>query len=169
MTKENSWIVVGKFGRPQGLSGFVRVFSFTEPKDNLYDYMPWHAEIAGSLQLLEPVEFKKNTKFDLVKIAGFEKRELAEQLTNIEIVIEREQLPDLPNDEYYWHQLFGMTVENTQGVVLGTVKDMLATGANDVMIVDGKKRHLIPYVQKEFILNIDNAKNLITVNWDEDF
>ena len=90
-------------------------------------------------------------------------------MTNIEIVIEREQLPNLTDDEYYWHQLIGMTVENTQGMVLGRVKDMLATGANDVMIVDGEKRSLIPYVHGEFVLSIDNVKNLITVNWDEDF
>lgn len=169
MTKESDWIVVGKFGRPQGLKGMVRVFSFTQPKDNLYDYLPWHAEIDNCIIKLEMLELQHNNKFGLVKIAGFDNRELAERLTNIEILVAKDLLPALSADEYYWHELVGMTVVNINGVVLGKVQDMLATGANDVMIVEGENRTLIPYVDEEFVVSVDDNKKLITVKWDEDF
>lgn len=169
VTKEHDWIVVGKFGRPQGLQGLVRVFSFTQPLGNLYDYAPWHAEIAGHLKCLELLELKKNAKFGLVRVAGFASRELAEILTNVEILVAKNILPTLNEGEYYWHELVGMTVKNTSGVVLGEVRDMLATGANDVMIVEGEKERLIPYVYTEFVVKVDNDSNLITVKWDEDF
>lgn len=169
MTKKSDWIVVGKFGRPQGLKGMVRVFSFTQPKDNLYDYLPWHAEIDNCIIKLEMLELQHNSKFGLAKIAGFDNRELAERLTNIEILVAKDLLPALSADEYYWHELVGMTVVNINGVVLGKVQDMLATGANDVMIVEGENRTLIPYVDEEFVVSVDDNKKLITVKWDEDF
>lgn len=166
MTNKN-WIVVGQFGRPQGLNGFVRVFSFTEPKDNLYKYNNWHAQINHALQKIEPLDLQKHSKFDLVKIVGFESRDGVASLTNVKIVIEKTQLPPLVENEYYWHQLLGMSVTNKQGVALGTVQDMLATGANDVMIVEGVKRYLIPFIYNDFVVKIDN--NIITVDWDAEF
>ncbi len=169
INKEKNWVVIGKFGRPQGLTGLVRVFSFTEPKDNLYDYKPWHIKVNNNIQKIDPVELKRNTKFDLVKIAGYESREQIAILTNTEIIIEGKQLPILANNEYYWHELIDMNVQNVEGVHLGKVKEMLATGSNDVMIVEGEKRFLIPYIHDNFILSVDNENKLITVNWDPEF
>lgn len=169
LNKDKNWVVVGKFGRPQGLAGLVRVFSFTDPKDNLYDYSSWLAKINHVVQEVKPLTLQRNNKFDLVKIAGYESREKAALLTNVEIVIESNQLPILAENEYYWHELIGMKVQNDQGVSLGEVKEMLETGANDVIIVEGEKRHLIPYIYNDFVLNIDNLQKLITVNWDPDF
>lgn len=169
VSKDKNWVVVGKFGRPQGLAGLVRVFSFTDPRDNLYDYSNWHAKINHVIQEIKPLTLQRNNKFDLVKIAGYESRELAALLTNVEIVIESSQLPILAANEYYWHELVGMKVQNDQGVSLGEVKEMLETGANDVIIVEGEKRHLIPYIYNDFVLNIDNNHKLITVHWDPDF
>lgn len=169
ISKNKNWVVIGKFGRPQGLTGMVRVFSFTDPKDNLYDYKNWHAKINHEIQEIKPVALQKNNKFDLVKIAGYESREQAAFLTNVEIIIEGSQLPILADDEYYWHELVGMEVQNCQGLSLGKVKEMLETGANDVIIVEGNKRYLIPYIINDFILNIDSINKIITVDWDPDF
>lgn len=169
ISKDKKWVVVGKFGRPQGLTGLVRVFSYTYPKDNLYDYKNWHAKINHVFQEIKPVALQKNNKFDLVKIAGYESREQAEMLTNIEIVIEEKQLPLLAENEYYWRDLIGMEVHNNHGVNLGKVTEMLDTGANDVVVVEGEKRYLIPYIHDDFILNIDDNNKLITVDWDPDF
>ncbi len=169
INNSKNWVVIGKFGRPQGLTGFVRVFSFTDPKDNIFDYINWHAKINHVIQEIKPVTLQKNNKFDLVKIAGFESREQAAALTNIEIVIEESQLPTLPENEYYWHELIGMNVQNDQGINLGAVKEMLETGANDVVVVEGEKRYLIPYICDDFILNVDSNNKLITVNWDPEF
>lgn len=164
-----NWVVIGKFGRPQGLQGLVRIFSFTNPTDNLFGYDKWHAKINGVIQEIKPLNVTKNNKVDLVKIAGYESREQAALLTNVEIFIKQSQLPVLASDEFYWHELIGMSVENNQKVYLGKVKEMLDTGANDVIVVEGDKRHLIPYIFDDFILHIDRQSMLITVDWDPNF
>lgn len=169
MTNKNQeLIVVGKFGRVQGLDGFIRVVSFTEPKENILNYLPWHIKVNNGMQISKPIAIKKSAKFDLVKIAGFEDRDQAHALTNTEISIEKSLLPQLQDDEYYWHDIIGMSVINTENIILGKVEDIIATGSNDVLVVNGGKRHLIPYIN-DYVINIDKEKNLITTNWNEDF
>lgn len=83
--------------------------------------------------------------------------------------MQREQLAELEPGEYYWHQLIGMTVVNTKGESFGKVVEILPTGANDVLVVQGEKKHLIPYLPGQFVLDINDSQHLITVDWDLDF
>lgn len=169
MDKTSDWVTVGRFGRPRGIKGFVKVISFTHPLENILMYQPWHAYIKGQWQPLAIKKAVTEHKFAFVQIEGFLERELAATLTNVDIAIKREQLPDLAPGEYYWHQLIGMTVVDVAGVVLGTVAEIIATGANDVLVVDGEKRHLIPYVPEKYIIKVDESSSNIIVDWDVDF
>jgi 16S rRNA processing protein RimM len=94
--------------------------------------------------------------------------EEARAFTNVSIGVFRDQLPPLPNNEYYWSDLEGLTVVNLQGIELGTVAYLFETGANDVIVVQGTKEHLIPYVPGPIIKNVDLNKR-IEVDWDPDF
>jgi 16S rRNA processing protein RimM len=167
--KEVLWIVIGKFGRVQGLNGLIRVVSFTEPKENIVNYHPWYANINNNIQPLKLLKIEKSNKFTLVQVDGYQEREQVSNLTNIEIMIKESQLPELAPEEYYWHDLVGMQVINKNGDELGIVAEIMETGANDVLIVSGEKRLLIPYVKDKYIINIDGDKRVITVNWDENF
>ena len=82
--------------------------------------------------------------------------------------IEKSQLPQLAQGEYYWDELTGLEVINNQGIVLGTISYMVDTGANNVMVVNGKKEHWVPYIEP-FLISIDMDKRQILVDWDEDF
>lgn len=165
----DEWVIVGRFGRPRGIKGFVKVISFTEPRENILQYEPWYARIDKQWQPLNIKQVSIEHKFIFAQIEGFPEREQAANLTNIDIAIKQEQLPDLEPGEYYWHQLIGMTVVNLQNIVLGTVAEMIATGANDVLVVTGEKRYLIPFVPEKYVIRIDNKSAQVVVDWDVDF
>ncbi|WP_454782985.1 ribosome maturation factor RimM [Legionella sp. WA2022007384] len=169
MNNQENWIIIARLGRPHGVKGFVTVHSFTEPRDNVLKYANWHAFINNKWQPIKLLRAEVQNKSIIVQIEGYPERELVAQLTNIEIAVQQEQLEKLEPGEYYWHQLIGMKVINQQGESFGKVIEIIPTGANDVLVVEGNKRHLIPYLPGKFILDVDSTQQLITVDWDMDF
>tara|TARA_Y100000588_G_C13984386_1_gene808678 strand:- start:78 stop:590 length:513 start_codon:yes stop_codon:yes gene_type:complete len=163
------WVVVGQFGRPHGIKGFISVHSFTEPRENILKYSDWHGKIDGQWQKLNITHAEVNNKSVLVKVADYLNRESVSRLTNVELAVTKDKLPSLKDGEYYWHQLIGMKVMTEKGVSFGTVKEILSTGAHDVLVVQGHKRLLIPYVPDHYIINIDEINATIFVDWDEEF
>ena len=169
MDTADKWITLGRFGRPHGVKGFITVHSFTEPRENILKYPHWHAKINKQWQHLNILHAEVNHKSILAKVDGFQDRESASKLTNIEIAVSKDILPDLDDGDYYWFQLIGMNVVNQQGRKLGSVREILPTGAHDVLVIHGERKHLIPYVHEKIIISIDEQNGLITVDWDEDF
>ncbi len=163
------WLVIGRFGRPHGIKGFITVVSFTEPRENILNYTHWHVGSNNQWQPLNVLQTKVNNKFILAQVEGYAEREQVARLTNVEIAVKREQLQALKPDEYYWHELMDMSVVTKQGRVLGVVSEIMATGSNDVLVVLGEGRYLIPFLPEDVILEIDSRKRLITVDWDPDF
>jgi 16S rRNA processing protein RimM len=162
-------VVIGRFGRPHGIKGFVVIHSFTEPRENILEYSNWQVLLNKKWQPVKPIAFEVHSKAIIAKIDGFAQRELASQLTHAEIAVDDTQLAKLNPGEYYWHELIGMNVVNQDGTVFGKVAELIATGANDVLVVKGEKRHLIPYLPGQFIKEIDTQRQTITVDWDLDF
>lgn len=170
MENSTDWIVVGRFGRAHGIKGFITVYSFTEPRDNILRYTDWHARIANQWQPLKIVHLEINNKLILAQIEGYREREQVAGLTNVEIAVSRTQLPALEPGEYYWHELVGMQVINQQGQSFGKVIEILPTGANDVLVVQGEeKRHLIPYLLGQYVIEVNPSERLIKVDWELDF
>ena len=79
----------------------------------------------------------------------------------------------MTDEEFYWTDLVGLAVHLEDGTNLGTIRNMLATGANDVMVVQGmlhsERERLIPFVLGQYVKNVDLDKGLIVVDWDPDF
>lgn len=163
------WVVIGRFGRPHGLKGFVSVHSFTYPRENILGYQNWYAFINNQWQALTLLQIEARSKTLIVQVQGFSDRDTAAELTNVDIAIRNEDLPVLGPDEYYWHDLIGMTVINQKGQLFGKVLEVIATGSNDVLVIEGEKRYLIPYLPGQFILEINKDLGQITVDWDMDF
>ena len=169
MDKSSDWVIVGRFGRTHGIKGNIIVHSFTEPYDNIKHYAPWYAFINHQWRPIKLIPIKVQAKHIITQVKGYETQEQVAVLTKVDIAIERDRLAALPADEYYWHELVGMKVVNNAHENLGVVNAILPTGSNDVLVVEGDKRHLIPYLLDQFILKIDQDKRLITVDWDIDF
>jgi len=164
----NDEICVGHITGVQGLKGWVKVFSDTDPRENIVNYSPWMLKAADAIQTLE-VEGRLQGRLVLAKLAGIESREAAAELIGNKIYIWPEQLPELEEDEYYWSDLIGMQVESLTAEALGQVDDMMETGANDVMVVKGDRERLIPFVLDDIVCEVDLANRRIVVDWQADY
>lgn len=160
-------IVVGRFGSPYGVKGWVKVISFTDPPAKILGYEPWVIVKSGISQSVSPVQGRMQGGNVVVQLDGCNDRDEAKTYTNIDILIEREQLPDLPNDEFYWVDLVGLTVFNTTNEMLGKVDHLFATGSNDVLVTkdESGKTHNIPYLD-HVIMEVDLKGGRIIVDWD---
>lgn len=161
-------VVIGVVGSSFGIEGWVRIHSFTDPQENCLDYLPWEIKQQGQWTPIEVTATKRQGKDILAKFAGYSDREAVRQLTNAELGVDKEKLPPAGDNEFYWSDLEGLNVVNKDNQVLGTVERVFSNGANDVLVVMGAKKHLLPYVS-HVILSVNLAEKRITVDWDPDF
>ena len=96
-------------------------------------------------------------------------RDAAEALAGAEVWVPRSRLPAPKPGEYYWVDLEGLRVVNLEGVEFGHVSHLFETSANDVMVVEGDRQRLIPFLPDRYIHAVDFDAGLVTVDWDADF
>ena len=161
-------LLVGKINGFFGLQGWVKVFSYTKPRVNILNYSPWSIDVDGELQKIEIKNGREQSKTIVAHISGIDTREDSQKLIGKDIYIDKEQLPELNEDQYYWHELIGFTVLNQNKESLGLVDYFVETGANNVLVVKGKKEHWIPYIEP-YLVSVDSKKKEIFVDWDKDF
>jgi 16S rRNA processing protein RimM len=162
-------IVVGKISGLYGVRGWCKVFSHTEPRDNILMYSPWYLRKGNEWQAVELQEGRQHGKGIIAHLQGCDDRDAAAALMGTEVAIKREQLASLAADEYYWSDLVGCQVETVDGVELGHIDRMMETGANDVIVVAGERERLIPFVQGDVVVEVDTAAKRVRVDWDPDF
>ncbi len=165
---EDDLIEIGHILGAHGIKGQVKVFSLTSPRDNIVNYDPWLIQHKGR-NLQFAVKGGKQGKNVVVSLEGIDDRNQALDMVGARIFIHQSQLPALDQGDYYWSQLCGLAVINTEGEDFGVIDHMLETGANDVMVVQGERERLIPYVMDEVVKNIDLDKQQIIVDWDAEF
>ncbi|MGY0561394.1 ribosome maturation factor RimM [Luteimonas sp. A277] len=161
--------VVGAFG----VRGELKFESHTEPLAQVLRYQPWILRDAQGVEReLSGVRGRETAKGLVIRIPGVEDRDAAQALRDSEVHVPRSALPPPSEDEFYWVDLEGMAVETVDGVALGMVSHLFATGANDVVVVrdgaDGRER-MIPFVRPDFITSIDMDARRMVVDWDPDF
>jgi 16S rRNA processing protein RimM len=100
----------------------------------------------------------------ILKLEGIEDRSSAEKLRGAQLEVPVEDATPLPAGEYYWHQVVGLVVEDTRGHPIGTVREILRTGGNDVYVVwDGAREVLLPAI-KDVVRTIDLERGLMVVD-----
>lgn len=166
---DNRVIVIGRVGKTYGVHGWIKIHSFTEPKENILDYTPWQLFLDGKWQSIKIEESRKHGEGFVALLANCKNPEEANYYVGAEIAIFREQLPPLEEGEYYWTDLEGLTVLTTTGTTLGIVDHFLQAGGNPVMVVKGERERLIPFRPQEFIVKVDLQAKTIEVNWDPEF
>lgn len=161
---------IGRLNGAWGVAGWVKVFSYTDPPENIFDYQPWRT--SGSPGLLHVQEWRKQGPRLVARIAEIEHREDAERLAGLELDIPREALPAPEPDRYYWQELIGMAVTTTDGARLGVVHGLLDTGAHDVLVIrreDGGRDHLVPFVLEHYVVDVDVDGRRIVVDWNPEW
>ncbi len=162
-------INLGKVSGTFGVKGWVKVFSFTDPRDNILSYSPWLLKKGSESKIVKVIDGKLQGKTLVAQLEGVVDRDMAEALLGWDILIDQNQLPATKAGEYYWSELIGLQVENLQGVHLGTVDSLLETGANDVLIIRGERERAVPCIQGQHVIEVDLNQRKIKVDWDPEF
>ncbi len=153
---------IGTITRPHGLHGEVRVLPDTDFPDR---FLTLRRVLVAGPEGEVPYEVESvrpHGRFFLVKLRGIKTREAAEALRGREVRIPREEAAPLPEGTYYVSDILGLEVQTVEGEVLGRVRDVLRTGANDVYVVAGKREILLPAIE-DVIEEVDLKAGRIVV------
>lgn len=164
---EREIVPMGHISGVHGVRGWVKIHSLTEPRDAIFEYQPWL--LGESHKEIRVRQGKKHGNRLIALLENTEDREQAEALVDQPIAVYREQFPELLEDEFYWTDLIGLSVQLENGRELGKIEHMLATGANDVMIVRGERERLIPFVLGRYVKDVNLDRGFVVVDWDPDF
>ncbi|MCV2502034.1 MAG: ribosome maturation factor RimM [Candidatus Lightella neohaematopini] len=173
--KLNNPIIVGQIGSTYGIFGWLRIYSFTKRKIDIFSYQPFFIRdinTNNNWKKLRINSWKFNKNCIILKINDIDNKEKAKLLTNYYIFIDKKQLPVLSNNEYYWVDIIGLKVINIENYFFGVVSNIIETKANDVLIV--KKNvddyfniyeRFIPYLYNKVIKKIDIKNKIMVVIW----
>jgi 16S rRNA processing protein RimM len=162
-------VLLGRIVGVFGVDGWVKLLSFTEPRDNIFKYRPWTVRGAGTELTVARPQGRMQGKGVVARLPDVADRDAAAALVGREIFVPRALLPDAAQGEYYWADLEGLEVRTLDGTSLGRVSHLFATGANDVMVVQGERERLLPFVPGQQVVRVDLDAGLIEVDWDPAF
>jgi 16S rRNA processing protein RimM len=159
---EPEYVLIGKLQRPHGVTGEIVLGLMTDFPERIKAgktiYLGGHhspRKIAGTRPFHDHM---------LITLEGIKNREEAAELTNLEMFVRTEDLPVLTDGRFYHHQLIGLKVLLQDGSSIGTVTEIIETGANDVYIVKDAEGNetLLPAVES-VILSVDLSSGTILV------
>ncbi len=162
-------LILGKINGVYGVRGWVKVFSDTKPRVNIFEYQPWLLKIGGQWKTMKVIKGRPQGKGLVAQLESIDECEQAQALVGAEIAVLKSQLPKPEEGEYYWSDLIGLEVLTLEGQSLGRLDSLFETGANDVMVVKGDRERLVPFVQGQYIKEIDLVAGLMRVDWDPEF
>jgi 16S rRNA processing protein RimM len=160
-------VPIGHVSGVHGVKGWVRIFSLTDPREAIFEYLPWLLDESREEVIIE--QGIRHGKHLIARLKNVDDRDQAESQVNKTISVYRDQFPELPDTEFYWADLLGLAVQLEDGTQLGTIERMLATGANDVMVVQGERERLIPFARGPYVKSVDLDDGIVVVDWDPDF
>lgn len=157
---------VGKIVNTQGLQGEMRVLSVTDFAEERFKKGNKLALFDKKDQFVMDVEISSHRKaknFDIIKFKGMYHINDIEKFRDFSLKVAEEDLSDLEDGEFYYHEIIGLEVYEND-VLLGTIKEILQPGANDVWVVKrkGKRDLLLPYIPP-VVLGIDIEQGRVDV------
>lgn len=174
-------VEVGRIGEAWGIKGWFKIVPYSANPEALLSGGSWYllpsekgakSFFSGTV-LLTVKQAREHSDSVVATAEEIPDRNGAEALRGARIFISRASFPKAAEDEYYWVDLLGLNVVNREGVELGQVKDLLATGPQTTLVlsqeVDGKPVEcMIPFVSA-FVDKVDVAGRQITVDWQLDY
>lgn len=158
-------LLMGKVVRPHGLEGVLRIKSYAQSEESFLKAKTVFLKVSSG----ETIEYgvssvRPHKKIYLMKLKGLSSLEEAEKYRGAEILVSEDTLSRESDEEYFWHELIGLRVYLSGGEYIGTIEQILPTGANDIFVVrEGKNEVLIPAID-EVVKGIDlsNGRMMIT-------
>ena len=173
-------IEVGRIADAWGIKGWFKVLSHSADPEALFSSKRWYLQPAdrglktfSGTVLLKIREAKDHSGTVVATAQEVDDRDAAEALRGARVFVPRSSFPTASPDEYYWVDLIGLAVVNREGVDLGTVKELLSTGPQTVLVLDyeadGKpQERMIPFVAA-YVDTVDLPCKRITVDWQADY
>lgn len=168
MREEPNYLLLGEVLRPHGVRGELRLRLLTAYPERIAKLETIYVGSSPDSSRLTPyaVEgMRMHTGYGLLKLRGIDDRDQAERLRSLFVMIDLAHAVPLEEGEFYLYQLIGLSVLTDNNMKLGTLVEVLETGANDVYIVDSPDygEVLIP-VTPETILSTDIERGVVTVH-----
>jgi 16S rRNA processing protein RimM len=162
---DDSYLPVGKVGRPHGIKGEVKILPYSGDPGILPDYPELMMVSAGKQQLgiYKVTGGKVHGKAAIMRLEGIDSRGQAESLVGCEVWVEKALLPPLAEEEFYWQEMVGRRVVTTDGRELGEVTGFLATGAHDILVVTGGGREYLIPATPEFMVETEDETGAIVI------
>jgi 16S rRNA processing protein RimM len=170
LNDKSPMVIMGRVAAAHGLRGWVKIQPYTEYLDSLLEYKSWWIGTEqGPWREVEVQHSEVHNKTLAAQLPDCADRSAAEKLKGLLIAVPRSSLPQQSHDEYYWSDLIGLVVVNEAGVQLGTVANLLETGANQVLSLKSDSGEiLIPFVANA-IKQVDLKNRIIRVDWALDY
>ena len=157
-------VEVGRLGAAHGVRGWLRVQSFTDPPQRLFEWKRWYVG-AHEMKLIDA---RRQGNDWIAQLEGVVERDAASRLTGQMILVDRELLPPTSGREHYREDLVGFEVKNLEGALLGRVDHFVDTPGNVVMVIKGAKEHWVP-VTSQHLREVRVAARTLVVDWPESF
>ena len=173
-------IEVGRIADAWGIKGWFKILPYSASPEALFSSKRWYLQPAekgpkvfDGTVLLRIKEAREHSDTVVASSHEVPDRTAAESLRGARIFVSRASFPTPDSDEYYWVDLLGLDVVNREGLPMGQVKDLMATGPQTVLVLsfeqDGKpQERMIPFVSA-YIDQVDLAARRITVDWQPDY
>lgn len=168
-------VELGKIVGVWGVKGWVKLHSYTRERADIALYKDWLlTDGRQTPETFKVTECRVQGQGVVAKLEGIDDRNQAELLIGRKILVAQQDLPALPEGEFYWSQLIGLDVVGKGGDRIGTLDSIIETGANDVLVVkqvattDEQSERpdvLIPYLS-EVVLEVDLQEKTMLVDWD---
>ncbi|MDX1519070.1 MAG: ribosome maturation factor RimM [Gammaproteobacteria bacterium] len=165
MQTKSETIIAGRVTGVYGVKGWLKVHSYTRPAENLLNYSPWWLSTPEGCVRKHVLDSGIRGKVLIALLEELNDREQASKLVHTDILIAKADLPELPPGEHYWHEIVGLKVIDTNGRLLGIIQQVMETGGNDVLVVEGEDRYLIPWVRDEYVIDVDLESGFMRVDW----
>lgn len=182
-------VEVGRILDAWGVKGWLKVLPHSASPDALFSATTWFLQapdakfrpgfnaFSGTVAI-SVAESKTHSDSVVAKVDGLDDRTMAEALRGARIFLPRSCFPAAAVDEYYWVDLIGLNVVNREGVALGCVRDLMATGPHSVLCVEyaaldeagsaSTAERMIPFVSA-YVDGVDLHGKKITVDWQSDY
>ena len=173
-------IEVGRIADAWGIKGWFKVLPHSADPQALFSSKRWFLQpsekgpkaFAGTV-LLRVREAKEHSDTVVARADGVDDRAAAESLRGARIFVPRSSFPTAGEDEYYWIDLIGLDVVNREGVHLGQVRELLATGPQTVLVLEYQEagqaqERMLPFVSA-YVDGVDLQARRITVDWQADY
>ncbi len=159
-------VPIGKVSKPHGIKGEIKIYPYSGSVETLTSYCRFFLSFSDNEGLWYEVEKSRSQgRVAVVALVGVYSRNDSESLVGYEVCVDIQEMPDIAQDEFYWNDIIGMSVTSADGKTLGKVKELMATGAHDIIVVRGEdgREYMIPVVGS-FIREVDKERRTIVVD-----